>query len=179
LLLALLLMASPVDSLHLGASEKDVTEGLRRTADKVEWIDAGQSQAMRRALLDTGLLAAINRSGAAPKRKDGGFDFGAFSRFALAEAGAHRYVAVMAQGGLRFLLVVKKVPIDATKDRDGWNPARLHRIKSAITELSPYDLKPTQRDRWGNSFEWKGKKGRDQIAVWLVPESDELRVLMY
>ena len=179
LVLALLAIASPIDSLQVGASEKDVAEGLRRGGGAVEWVDAGESQAMRKALIDSGLLAAINKSGAAPKRKDGSFDFSAFSRFGMARSGGARYVAVMAQDGLRFLLAVKKVPIDAAKDRDGWSEARLHRIKSALDELSPYDIKPTQRDRWGNSFQWKGKKGRDQIAVWFIPETDELRVLMY
>ncbi len=179
LLVALLAIGSPVDSLALGASEKEVTEGLRRAGGAVEWVDAGEPQAMRRALIDTGLLEAINRASAAPERKDGGFDFGVFRRFALAQTAGRTSVAVMSQAGLRFLLVIERVPIDPSKDRDGWTKARLHRLESALAALSPYELQPVSKDRWGNSFEWKGRKGRDRLEVWYRPERDELRILMY
>lgn len=173
---ALLAIASPIDTLRLGASEKDVTEGI---GGKVSWVSAAEPQAMRRALIDTGLLEAINRSGAAPKRKDGAFDFAAFHRFAFGGSTDETTVAVMSQEGLRFLFTVRRVPVDASKDRDGWAKARLHRIESALAALAPYDLQPVGKDRWGDSFQWKGKKGRDRIAVWYVAEQDELRVLMY
>jgi hypothetical protein len=177
--LALLALASPVDSLHVGASEKDVAEGMKRSGASVAWVGSAEPQALRRALIESGLLEAINRSGAAPKRKDGGFDFAAFRRFAFAKSGNASWVAALSQEGLRFLLSVQRVPVDQTKDREGWSGARLHRLQSALAALAPYELQPLAKDRWGNSFQWKGKKGRDRIAVWFVPERDELRVLMY
>lgn len=180
-LLALLLpsiaWAEPaVDSLDLGASAAVVEKVL----GKVEWLDAATPQAYRRGLIDSGMLEALNVASAAPTTKDGRFDFASFDRIGLAKKGDRAYVAILSEEGLRFMFVVRKVPVDTTKDpRGGWSKARLHRMKNALAELAPYHLREAGRDRWGNTFHWRGRKGRARLAVRYQPADDRLEMLLF
>lgn len=177
LLLPSIAWAEPaVDSLELGATAAVVEQVLGR----VEWLDAGTPQAYRRGLIDSGMLEALNVASAAPTTRDGRFDFSPFQRIGLAKKGDRAYVAVLSKTGLRFMFVVRAVPVDATKDPGGgWSKARLHRLKNALAELAPYRLREAGRDRWGNTFHWRGKKGRARLAVRYQPGDDRLEVLMY
>jgi hypothetical protein len=145
----------------------------------VEWVDAAEPQAFRRALIDTGLLEEMNRSNAAPKLKDGAMDLAALDRFGFAEREGRSYVAVMSGGGLRFVFVAIRVPVDSSKDAGGWSEARLHRLKDALAGLSKLGLRAAGKDRWGNTFAWTAVEGRSRWVVRYDPSADVVRVLMY
>ena len=136
--------------------------------------------AMKRGLIDTGLLEAINHAKATPKGRDGGLDAKALATFGVARRGKRRYAFAGSKGRLRFALVRIPVPVDASKDgRGGWSPKRLHRLQGVLQELRAWNLRPSERDRYGNRFEWRGKALGGRVWVQYRPEQDEVWVLVH
>lgn len=152
-------------------------EQAQRTWSGGRAVSLTQPQGFRLAVLDTALLAELNRYRWAPKRRDGSFDPAALARcwvgpgFVLAYDGQRR---------LRFALLRYAVPVDGGADpAGGWSAERLRPLRRVVAALGrQLGLRPAVRDRYGNVFGWTGGSQRMQSRLRYLPEGDELRLLL-
>lgn len=166
--------------LSIGDGRAEIERALRADRyQEVEWIAADAPQALRRGLIDTGLLETLNRFGLAPKDVTGRLDAGAFTVVVRAQKSGHHLTLALSGSRVRAMLLSLAVPVDASADPPGgWSPARLTPLRRALDDLSPYRLEPLEKDARGNVFAWKGRRGGDEVRALYSPERDELRVLV-
>ncbi len=171
---------SPIVALSPGISVNTAVQRLTRAgATAVRTLDATTPQAMSEALFERGLLEVLQKFAAVPVTPDSGeLSAAAFQRFVLAEHRGQRIVAAFGRSGLRFALTTMSVPIDARADprgEKGASPNRIGARRRALSALlqSGLRMSSAERDRWGNTFTWRGRG----VRAWHVPERDELRVL--
>lgn len=158
-----------------GASREALTAAL--AGQGAEWLDVRAPQALRVALLDSGLLETMNHFGAAPAG-DGALDPGRLSELVRFERDGKKHVLLLAGGVVRWVLVTIPVPVDTSADPPAaWSRERLGPLRRALAALGP--LTPVSPDARGNVFQWRRKAGRGQLAAWYLPERDELRVLLW
>ena len=159
----------PSASMSLSAVQKAWTPGQRLAIET--------PQAFRIGLLDSGLLAELNRYRWAPVTTDGRFDPSAVSQFWVGE----RFVmAFDRRGRLRFALLRFSVPIDTRRDLpDRWSDQRLRRRAATVQRLTgPLGLVPDERDRFGNVFGWRGRARGVQARLRHEPTLDEMYLLL-
>ncbi len=136
-----------------------------------------QPQGFRRAVIDTELIAELNRYRWTPKRPDGGFDAAALARCWV---GPRFVFAYDDKRRLRFALLRYSVPVDRRADPEGgWSAHRLQPLRRTVAALiRQLGLRPATRDRYGNVFGWTGGSPQIQSRLRYLPERDELRLLL-
>jgi hypothetical protein len=149
-------------AIDLGSTRAEVERALVESA---AWLEASEPQAMRRGLIETGLLGALGKAGAIPKTSDGLFDGAAFKSFASGTREGRTFaIALGPDARVRAILVRVKVPVERGA------------IERVLAELG--ELEAVSRDRYGNAFEWVRRTKGGEIRAWYVPERDELIVLV-
>lgn len=173
--------SDPLASLDVGANLTLVKSALaRRGVTRPMILEREVPQTLATALVDSGLLEAINGGGCTPRDRDGALSLAAFKRFMLGRRPGARYaVSFSERRGLSFMLARLNVPVDARADpRDGWSVQRLRRVRRALSSLAPYRPHPDKPDAYGNVFSWTGRSRRGVVRVRYRPERDELWVLL-
>ncbi|MBN2496654.1 MAG: hypothetical protein JXR96_18840 [Deltaproteobacteria bacterium] len=183
---AWLLLAAPVGAGPGELVDKILSaDRLARAAEAfpaLERLAQAQPQALRKALVDTGLLEALNRLDLSPRRPDGALDPSPMAVLLRGEIeGLPAVLSFDARGALRIAQLALRVPV-LTPDREGpehgWSAGRLAARKRALASLARFSLEPLEKDAYGNVFVWKGRAGRAELRAWYRPERDELRVVL-
>ena len=171
----------PLASLDVGVRLEEVQRSLaRRGVTRPQLLNRETPQALARALVDSGLLEAVNGAGCAPRDREGAFQAGPFARFLLGgQADARYVVSFSGSRRLSFLLTRVKVPVDRGADpKGGWSAKRLHRLRAVLSSLAPYRPRAESRDSYGNVTRWVGRTRRGVVRIRYRPEWDELWVLL-
>lgn len=148
---------------------------------KATHVDADTRRGLERGLVDTGLLAVLNRVRGAPRDASGQLDPKQAWRTYFDGASRGRWAVLANERGrvvaARFEILV---PVDTRGEGPrGWNPNRLHLRTDALRRLAAYRLVVTRRDRRGNARAWRGRHPGGQLDVWYWPERDQLEVLLW
>ncbi len=139
-------------------------------------VEVTQPQGFRIGLIDSGLLAEMNRNRWAPKTPDGRFDADSVRQLWV---GPRYAMAFDRDGRLRFALFRYSVPVDTSRDAlPAWSSTRLHRRTDVLARLERWRLEAAKRDRYGNIFAWKGSDGRVQARLRHQPARDEMLLLL-
>lgn len=168
--------AVPLFGLDVGDSVRTATVALADAAPAA-W-SAQAPQALRRGLVETGLLEALNRSGAGERGADGALDPEGFARFVTARGEGVAYTLAFSRGGeLRYLLARAAVRLGSS---DPFVAQRLAPLRAELDRLSRrHRLRAVERDEYGNRLQWAGRTRRGALWVRWVPESDELWLLVH
>lgn len=174
--------SDPIMGLDLGMPLRAVKARLNNAGfDAPRVYRSQQPQALRKSLIETGLLALGNAAGGLPQDEDQTVRPETFDRILVA---SNRFLQVTATFGpkrtLQLLAVRVAVPVESRQDRGPrWSSNRLVRRRAVLERLRRYHLHPTQTDRYGNRFAWRGATPRGQLFVRYVPEDDEMQILLH
>lgn len=166
--------ADPLLGLKLGATQDEVQAALGAQAQA--W-PAQSPQALRRGLVDTGLLEELHRAGVQSKDHTPSLKPSSLGTFITARRDNIDYTVVLsASGRLSYLMAQVAVPLASS---DPFVKDRLQPRKQALASLKGYELVPATTDAYGNRRAWRGSAGPGRVWVRHVPDQDLLRVLLY
>ena len=168
------LSAAPAVSLPSAATTPSV---VRQRYPQGEMVALDADKGFSRAMIESGLLAELNRYRWAPRTADG-----RFNPAMVRQVWRGRDFAMAFDGGgrLRFAMFRYAVPVNPAADTAyGWSPTRLARRADWLRRLRPLlGLKPAVRDRYGNVFGWRGRAPGAQARLRYEPTSDSLWLVM-
>lgn len=135
-------------------------------------------QALSENLVRTHFLETLNRFRLAPVDKQGELDARKFQKLVHGKREGREYVLAFSERELSFLFVRVPVPVDSANEKSD----RMRGLREILRAIAGegWTIAPKEKDRWGNVFFWTGR-GREgaKLALWYVPEQDELRILLH
>lgn len=135
-------------------------------------------QALAEHLVRTHFLETMNRFRLAPVDKQGELDARKFQKLVHGKREGREYVLAFSERELSFVFVRIPVPVDSSNEKSD----RMRGLREALRAIAGegWTIAPKEKDRWGNVFFWTGR-GREgaKLALWYVPELDELRILAH
>ncbi len=162
----------PLEGLDIGASASQV----RGHTYSAAWT-AKEPQGLRRGLIQSGLLEQLNRAKVTPKTREGGLDPARLVSFqSISKGGLHRLAVFSESGRLSYLLFRVPAPL---KSGSMFSKSRLRARDQVLESLGRYRLRATEKDRYGNVSEWRGRTSRGGLWVRYVPEEEIMWVLLH
>lgn len=144
-------------------------------------VSMNESRGPRRAWVETGLLAALNRVGAAPVSSAGALEPQSLATtWICKDPRSSMTIALDASGRVSAALARVPVPVDQSADRrDAWSPERLAPLKNTVRALGAYGIRVSERDARGNALGWSARHNRGRLDAWYAPTQDLITILLH
>ncbi len=151
---------------------------LRNAGCRVARLTSDAPQALRKSLIDSGLLQAMNFFGVRRNPFLENASSGSRMEFLLAKKRGVSYAVGFVNGKSRAVFINAKAGVSSRSNPH--DPSRLTYIRSILGEFkASCSARPVKKDRYGNAFQYKGFCGGGTFGAIYDPGKAEVRALIY